>query len=98
MRTLTATPVPGPTTIATRWQPSTTCRAVSHTPALEMENAVPAAGPAWTGTSTTTDGSKGEAGPRASPNGSELLGGGGGASVRSSRPSAANSRATTMAA
>ena len=63
-----------------------------------MEKAVPVAGPPWFGTSTTTEGSKGEAGPTVSPRGSPTSGGGAGASARSPRPSAANSSASTTAA
>src|SRR5690348_17027202 len=94
-RTLAATPRPSPTTIAVLVQPSTTWRAVTHTPLSATEKAVPASGSVLAGALTTTDGSKGVAGPSGSPSPAGIGGGGGGALARSCRPSAATVRATT---
>lgn len=64
-------------------QPSTTCRAVIQMPLSETEKAVPTPGSALPGTSTTTCGSNGEAGPSGRPSPPATGGGGGGASARS---------------
>ncbi len=96
--TLAATPWPDPTSRAAWTQPSSTWAALSHTPWLPMEKAVPAVFGEGAGALIITARSKAVAGRSRSPSPGAGGGGAGGASARSPRLSAATSRAKTTEA
>ena len=92
-----ATPRPAATTIADWRQPSSTCRAVIHTPPSPTDKALPAAVSTWAPTGTTRLDEKGELAARgmfASPG---MGGGASGALAFSRRLKDSRSRPPTMA-